>query len=66
MDTADSGIELYPDDTVTIDGHTYDMHHTPERAVISEILREQGSTFTLADPRDLTYRRPNDTLDDRL
>lgn len=32
MDTADSGIELYPDDTVTIDGHTYDCTtHLNER-----------------------------------
>lgn len=66
MDTADTDIELYPDDTVTIGGRVYGVPHTPERAVIAEVMRGQGKVFNMRDPRDITYRRPLDTLDDRL
>lgn len=68
MDTPSDTTDPYADDpdTIVIDGQRYAMPHTPERAAVALIVREQGVAFDLASPYAPEYRRPLDTLDDRL
>ncbi|EIC62266.1 hypothetical protein [Mycobacteroides abscessus] len=64
MDT--TGIDADDPDTIVISGRRYAIPHTPERAAIAVTMKTHGIAFDLASPYDTDYRRPLDTLDDRL